>query len=133
MKVIRRGEGCVLAKPCPVLFGNNNNIAIKEMGFLSNLFKSSGKDELKEKVQNGALLLDVRTKEEYRAGRAPGSINIPLDDLTEETDRLEQGVPVVVVCASGARSAYAENFLKSKGFEAYNGGSWLSFMNLAKK
>lgn len=103
------------------------------MGILSSLFKSSKKDELKEKVQNGALLLDVRTKEEYRAGRAPGSINIPLDDLTEEADRLEQGVPVVVVCVSGARSGYAVNFLKSKGFEAYNGGSWLSFMNTVKK
>lgn len=103
------------------------------MGILSSLFKSSKKDELKEKVQNGALLLDVRTKEEYRAGRAPGSINIPLDDLAAETERLEQGVPVVVVCASGARSEYAASFLKSKGFEAHNGGSWLSFMNLAKK
>lgn len=97
------------------------------MVFFSKLFKSSDKGELKEKIQNGAVLLDVRTKEEYASGRASASINIPLDSLSGKMGKLKKDVPLVVVCESGARSAYAVNFLKSKGFEAYNGGGWRSF------
>ncbi|NLJ00816.1 MAG: rhodanese-like domain-containing protein [Bacteroidales bacterium] len=97
------------------------------MGLLSRLFKITGSVELKEKIQNGALLLDVRTKEEYESGHASGSVNIPLDVLTSQVERVKKGVPVVAVCESGARSAYAARFLKSQGVEAYNGGSWHSF------
>lgn len=97
------------------------------MGILSRLFGLPNKGELKEKIQNGALLLDVRTKEEYVSGHASGSMNIPLDSLSGKIGKLKKDVPLVVVCASGARSGYAVNFLKSKGFEAYNGGGWHSF------
>ena len=65
------------------------------MGLLSRLFKITGSVELKDKIQNGALLLDVRTKEEYESGHASGSVNIPLDVLTSEVERVKKGVPVV--------------------------------------
>lgn len=97
------------------------------MGFFGNVFKSVGKGELKEKIQNGALLLDVREVEEYKSGHARGSVNIPLFLLPTEMGRLDKDRPIVVVCLSGARSAQAVNLLKSQGFEAYNGGGWHSF------
>ncbi|WP_019539039.1 rhodanese-like domain-containing protein [Proteiniphilum acetatigenes] len=97
------------------------------MGFFRNIFKSPGKGELKEKIQNGALLLDVRSREEYNSGHAAGSVNIPLDILPDEIRNLNKDIPIVAICLSGARSAYAVNLLKSEGFEAYNGGGWQSF------
>lgn len=97
------------------------------MGFFSNVFKSPAKGELKEKIQNGALLLDVREVDEYRSGHAKGSVNIPLFLLPAEIDRLDRNRPIVVVCLSGARSSQAVSLLKSQGFEAYNGGGWHSF------
>lgn len=97
------------------------------MGFFSNVFKSSGKAELKEKIQNGALLLDVREVDEYKSGHAKGSVNIPLFLLPGEMGKLDRNKPIVVVCLSGGRSAQAVNLLKSQGFEAYNGGGWQSF------
>ncbi|SCD21201.1 Rhodanese Homology Domain [Proteiniphilum saccharofermentans] len=97
------------------------------MGFFSNVFKLTGKAELKEKIKNGAMLLDVREVEEYKSGHARGSVNIPLFLLPTEMGRLDRNTPIVVVCLSGARSAQAVGLLKSQGFEAYNGGGWQSF------
>ncbi len=97
------------------------------MGFFGNMFKSSGSAELKEKIQNGAMLLDVREVDEYKSGHAKGSVNIPLFLLPTEMDRLDRSRPIVVVCLSGGRSAQAVGLLKRRGFEAYNGGGWHSF------
>lgn len=95
--------------------------------FLSRLFKIKDSGELKQKIQDGATLLDVRSKEEYKAGNARGSINIPLDELPKKVGTLNKNSPVVAVCASGARSAQAVRLLKTEGFEAYNGGGWHLF------
>lgn len=97
------------------------------MAFFKNIFKSAGKTQLREMVENGALLLDVRNKDEYQSGHVPGSKNIPLFLLPTEMSSLNRSLPVVVVCLSGGRSAQAVNLLKSQGFEAYNGGGWQSF------
>ena len=97
------------------------------MGFLGNLFKSTSTTELKEKISNGAILLDVRTKEEYRSGHVQGSVNIPLDALSGKLKTLKKETPIVAVCASGMRSGTATSMLKQYGFEAYNGGCWYNF------
>lgn len=82
---------------------------------------------IKEIVSHGALIIDVRTPEEYKDGHISGSINIPLDDLPSATSWLIKDVPTVVVCASGSRSSIAKEFLGSNGYEkVYNGGSWNS-------
>lgn len=97
------------------------------MGFFSGFFKSTGNDELQEKIQNGAMLLDVRTQEEYIIGHIPGSVNIPLFELPAEVKRFNSATPVVAICESGARSGEAVRFLRSNGIEAFNGGGWRSF------
>ena len=53
----------------------------------------------------GALLLDVRTPEEYAAGHVPGSRNIPLDCVGQA--ELDREAPLFVYCRSGARSGQA--------------------------
>lgn len=72
----------------------------------------------------GSVILDVRTKNEYKQGHVPGSINIPLDQLAKKN--IPSG-PLFVYCLSGARSSQACNFLKSTGRKAENIGGLSSY------
>lgn len=99
------------------------------MGLFSNLFKTVTTAELKEKISHGAVLLDVRTKEEFQAEHAKGAINIPLDSLPGKISTLKKDKPIVSVCASGMRSSSAVHYLKQNGFEVYNGKCWHYFRN----
>jgi len=68
-------------------------------------------------VQGGALLVDVRTPQEYSAGHIEGAVNIPVSELGARLPELgEKQRSVVVYCRSGARSARAKALLESKGF-----------------
>jgi rhodanese-related sulfurtransferase len=60
--------------------------------------------------------IDVRTPEEYASGHAARSVNIPLDTLPANLDRLEKTEPVYVICETGGRSAEAAKLLKDAGF-----------------
>lgn len=71
--------------------------------------------DARERVQNGALLLDVRTPEEFKAGHIPGAKNIPVQELTARVSEIEAGRGVVVYCRSGARSAAARGLLMNAG------------------
>ena len=64
-----------------------------------------------------AILLDVRTREEYASGRIPGSKNIPLDQLVGAAKAIpDRSTPLFVYCLSGARSRQAVPALKSMGY-----------------
>lgn len=78
----------------------------------------------------GPLLVDVRTPEEFAMGAVDGAINLPLDDLFYETPDLGPADrEIVVYCASGARSAYAERMLQDKGYtNVRNGGSLMEML-----
>lgn len=75
------------------------------------------KVKLKEMLQNGAQIIDVRSRAEYATGHFSGAINIPLDELRSKYDTIrEKNQPIIVYCASGMRSSSAQNFLRSAGF-----------------
>ena len=94
------------------------------MGFLSKLF--GPKTDYKQLVQNGAIIVDVRTSSEYNGGHIQSSLNIPVDAISSKVNELKKkGKPVITCCASGMRSARAASVLKQNGIEAYNGGSWV--------
>jgi rhodanese-related sulfurtransferase len=81
--------------------------------------------DIDELLRNGAIIVDVRTEREFKAGHAKGSINIPLDKLNKNLSRLKKDKPVITCCASGMRSGTAKNILKNNGFtQVYNAGSW---------
>ncbi|GAA3711894.1 rhodanese-like domain-containing protein [Streptomyces sp. NEAU-PBA10] len=66
-------------------------------------------------------VIDVRTPGEYATGHLPGAHNIPLDRLDEATDALKkaaQRAPLLIVCASGARSAKGCEKLAAQGIDA---------------
>ena len=72
-------------------------------------------------------IIDVRTAGEFMGGNVEGSINIPLNELPFRLDEIRQlQQPIVLCCASGARSAQATAYLKSTEIECENGGSWLT-------
>lgn len=72
-------------------------------------------------------IIDVRTPAEFAGGNVKGSINIPLNELPERLDEISGlSQPIVLCCASGARSAHATMFLKNVGIECENGGSWVT-------
>jgi rhodanese-related sulfurtransferase len=63
-----------------------------------------------------AQFVDVRTPDEYAAGHAARSVNIPLDTLSTSFDKLEKSEPVYVICQTGVRSGQAAEILKGGGF-----------------
>lgn len=76
----------------------------------------------------GALVIDVRTPEEYREGHMAGSENIPLDTISDRAEEIKsRNKPVITVCRSGARSAAAAGILHEAGVNAINGGAWNVF------
>lgn len=65
-------------------------------------------------------LLDVRTPTEVENGMIEGFINIPLDNLRNNLNKLDKSKPVYVHCHSGLRSYIACRILSGHGFDAYN-------------
>lgn len=88
------------------------------------------KVDLAAVLAKGAVIVDVRTPAEYAGGHIKGSINIPLNELGANTQQLKKDKPVITCCASGIRSNSAKSMLASRGFEVYNGGSWLKLKKL---
>jgi rhodanese-related sulfurtransferase len=85
------------------------------------------KIDLGELIAKGAVIVDVRTQSEYKAGNVKGSLNIPLNTLPSKLSRLNKNAPIITCCASGMRSGSARSILRSNGFEqVHNGGSWLN-------
>ncbi len=96
------------------------------MGLLNQLFGGS-RNGCADVNDANSVVIDVRTPREFNGGNVHGSINIPLDILTHHiADLKNEGKPVILCCASGARSGRATSMLKSHGVEACNGGSWIS-------
>ena len=86
-----------------------------------------------ELMSRGAVIVDVRTKGEYAGGHIKGSMNIPLDRLQSDYKKLKKDSPVITCCASWMRSGSAKGFLKGKGFEVVNGGSWSGLQQKIRK
>jgi len=80
----------------------------------------------KELLQEGGIIVDVRSKAEFSGGHIKGSKNIPLQILSANLEKLkDKNKPIITCCASGMRSASAKSVLKSNGFSnVHNGGSW---------
>ena len=85
-------------------------------------------------VKEGAVILDVRTSGEYSYGHIKGSVNIPVDRLSQNLGKLkDKNKAIITCCASGMRSATAKSILQSNGFiNVYNGGAW-SRLNMKLK
>jgi len=82
-------------------------------------------EKIQEYLKNGAVVLDVRTNEEYNEGHVAGSEHIILQTLPGKIEVVKNyNKPVIAVCRSGARSQQATDFLKQNGIDTINGGPW---------
>ena len=77
---------------------------------------------IKNELNNGAVLIDVREKHEYSNGALPSSINIPLSTLSMLVPTLKDYGKVLFYCRSGARSQSATLLSISHGVNAENIG-----------
>ncbi len=85
---------------------------------------------LPELKKNGATLVDVRSAGEFAHASAPGTINIPLQELGSRLSEIPKTAPVVVCCASGSRSGMARLMLKRKGYQnVHNIGTWSKLLS----
>lgn len=98
-----------------------------------NLFTKE-KADYPQLVKEGAMILDVRSKSEFTGGHIKGSVNIPVDTLQNNLDKLkDKSKPVITCCASGIRSASSKSILKSNGYSnVHNGGGLQSLINKLK-
>lgn len=95
------------------------------MGFLDLIFGTSAKVDVKEMLDKGATILDVRSKAEFAGGHAKGAINIPLDQLPSQLGRFKKEQVIITCCASGMRNGNAKRILNQAGFaNVQNGGPW---------
>lgn len=90
------------------------------------LFNLLKKPDINEGINNyqkesGAILLDVRTPEEYRGGHIPGSKNLPLQTIEKITSLVDDKDTVLYVyCQSGGRSSQATAILQQMGYRNVN-------------
>jgi len=87
------------------------------------------------KDENTLLVIDVRTPEEFEGGAYPDAVNIPLDEIMERLEELGKNTAreIVVYCASGGRSAYAQRMLTQVGFSNVKNGGGISAMMASRK
>ncbi len=90
-------------------------------------------NEITEAIHNGAYLVDVRSRVEFMMGSAPGAVNIPVETIMQQLDKLKNKKSIVLFCRSGSRSGMALQMLKSRGFtNVYNGGTWQNVKRIAE-
>ena len=81
-------------------------------------------DELMEFIElNDAILVDVRTEDEYNSGYIENSLNIDYfsNDFSVNADKLDKNTPIILYCRSGNRSSMSANKISKLGFkEIYN-------------
>ncbi|MFN3369120.1 MAG: rhodanese-like domain-containing protein [Thermus sp.] len=79
-------------------------------------YQNVGPRELYQAVDQGAVVVDVRTPQEFAEGHVPGAINLPVEAVAQWADTLPKDKPVYLYCRSGNRSRQAAEYLKRKGY-----------------
>jgi rhodanese-related sulfurtransferase len=93
-----------------------------------------GNKKIKEDLRRGAIVIDIRTANEFDQGKVPDSINIPVDRISINLQRIRQmGKPIVICSNWDSENEKAINFLKSNGIkEIHNGGHWTRVLKMIK-
>lgn len=106
-------------------------IAVVVVGFVV-WRRVRGAAEAKQLIEAGALVVDVRSKAEFDSGHLAQAKHVPVDVVAQKEKAIEKWAggkdqPIVVYCASGARSGRARAVLSAQGFtRVVNGGGYAS-------
>ncbi len=85
------------------------------------------------KKRNDVVLVDLRTKEAFANGSIKGFINIPLDDLRNNLDKIDKNKKVYLTCQVGHRSYNGSRILAQEGYDVYNLTGGYRFYNMVTK
>ncbi len=95
------------------------------MGFFDMFKRKDMSAQIKEYLEKNAVILDVRTQEEWNDGHIDGAKHIVLNLVPVKMDEIKSWKkPIIAVCRSGARSGQATQFLQQHGIDVINGGPW---------
>lgn len=88
------------------------------------------KNEIKERIKNGALVVDVRTQGEFSGGHYEGALNIPVDEVQRRISEFgnNKDRDIIVYCRSGGRAGSAKQMLESAGFKKVSNAGGLTDM-----
>jgi rhodanese-related sulfurtransferase len=87
----------------------------RDPGTRRTMVEEIGPDDVATWQERGARIIDVREAWEYRQGHVPGAENVPLAQFVGRVSELR--FPLVLVCASGNRSAMAAEYLIEQGHD----------------
>lgn len=94
-----------------------NLAALVALNVLHGVFKQVHVSQVRELVESGAYIIDVRTPEEYDYGHLKGAVNIPLYEIRQRTVEIPKDRPVYLHCRTSQRSYNAIMALKGMGFD----------------
>jgi phage shock protein E len=105
------------------------------IGFIKKLLGNQSNHNFNELLNNGAIIVDVRSAGEFASGHIEGAINISVDSLKNNLDKLKnKNQTIITCCASGMRSSVAKATLIANGYtNVYNGGGWQSLHSAINK
>ena len=105
--------------------------AVVQLNFVScSNSQTNEVNELQKKEDySSALLLDVRTPQEYKGDALEGSVNIPLYELKNSLNQIPKDKLILVYCASGNRAKTAIKILKEEGYTNLKNGINGSYVN----
>lgn len=74
----------------------------------------------REAVKNGAIIVDVRTPEEFSGKHVKGALNLPIEEIMKGNINLPKDKEIVVYCRSGSRSSASAKVLRKQGWTVYD-------------
>jgi len=82
-------------------------------------------NQIQEYLTRDAVIIDVRTQEEWNEGHIKNSKHIVLQTIPAHLEEIKNiKKPIIAVCKSGGRSEQATQFLSQNGLDVINGGPW---------
>ena len=95
--------------------------------------KSINATELSVLDMEKVILLDIRSREEFKNNGIKGSVNVPFDEISTGLSKLPKDKPVYVLCRTGDLSEEVAEILEDRGYDVYNveGGHAAYIVSLA--
>jgi phage shock protein E len=98
-------------------------------------FIGFGNSKIKTALRKGAIIIDVRPAGAFDQGKVPGSINIPVDRIAINAERIKSmNRPIIFCAAYNTHSSTATRIMKEKGLkEVYDAGNWENVLKIVNK
>lgn len=89
-------------------------------GSTSSKYENITVDQIEDELDKGAVLVDIRNKDAFKAGHIDGAVNIPIRSLPFKKKELDKDKTILVICYVGGSSKMAAKLLSKSGYEVKN-------------